>query len=90
MVAKRDGRLLIDSGSRSIAYIFRPLLYYEWVYETAKLCKESGIKNVLVTNGYINPEPAKELLRYIDALNIDYKSATEVFIKGSVLPNLIQ
>ncbi len=80
---------LIDSGYRSIAYTYsEPLLYYEWVYETAKLCKESGIKNVLVTNGYINPEPAKELLRYIDALNIDYKSATEVFYKRECFAQL--
>ncbi len=65
-----------------IAYTYsEPLLYYEWVLEVAKLCRETGIKNILVTNGYLNQAPAKELLKFIDAANIDLKGADDQFYK---------
>lgn len=71
---------LIKNNYKSIAFTYsEPLLYYEWVYKTSKLCKEYGVKTVLVTNGYINPEPAKELLNFIDAANIDFKSSKDEF-----------
>ncbi|HED23533.1 MAG TPA: radical SAM protein, partial [Firmicutes bacterium] len=50
-------------------------------YDTARLLHEKGYKNVLVTNGYINPEPLEELLPYIDALNIDVKAFTDFFYR---------
>lgn len=57
-----------------IAYTYNePLIWYEFVLETAKLAHESGLKNVLVTNGFVNNEPLRELLPYIDAMNIDLK-----------------
>ncbi|HOV14663.1 MAG TPA: radical SAM protein [Spirochaetota bacterium] len=68
----------------SIAFTYsEPTLYYEWVLETARLCKENNIKTVLVTNGYLNPNPASKLLQYIDAANIDLKSAKESFYRKS-------
>ncbi|MDX9703151.1 MAG: AmmeMemoRadiSam system radical SAM enzyme [Candidatus Auribacterota bacterium] len=61
--------------SVGIAYTYtEPLIWFEYVYDCSKLANEKGLKNVLVTNGYINPKPARELLPYIDALNIDLKS----------------
>ena len=39
----------------------------------AVLSKEKGLVNVMVTNGYINPEPLEKLLPYFDAMNIDLK-----------------
>lgn len=57
-----------------IAYTYsEPFMWYEFVYDTARLAREKGLKNVLVTNGYVNEEPLKELLPYVDALNIDVK-----------------
>ncbi len=59
----------------AIAYTYNePTVYYEMVYETAKLARKKGLYNVLVTNGYINEAPLKALLPYIDAMNIDLKS----------------
>jgi pyruvate formate lyase activating enzyme len=49
--------------------------------ETAKLAKKAGIKNVIVSNGFINPEPLKELCKYIDAANIDLKSIEDKFYR---------
>jgi AmmeMemoRadiSam system radical SAM enzyme/AmmeMemoRadiSam system protein B/AmmeMemoRadiSam system protein A len=72
----------IDSGSDSVSFTYNePLIFYEMVLETAKLAKEKGLKNILVTNGYINPEPLKELVPYIDAANIDLKGFSEEFYK---------
>ena len=58
----------------SIAYTYSdPIIFYEYTYDTAKLARKEGIRNVLVTAGYINPQPWKKLLEYIDAANIDLK-----------------
>jgi len=62
------------TGSIGIAYTYNePLIQWEFVYDCAKAAHDAGKKNVLVTNGYINPEPFEQLLPYIDALNIDLK-----------------
>ena len=58
----------------AIAYTYNePIIWYEYVYDTARLASKEGIKNVLVTNGYINLEPLEELAPYIDAANVDLK-----------------
>lgn len=65
------------SGSVGIAYTYsEPVVWYEYVYDSAKLAHEKGLKNVLVTNGSIQEEPLKRLLLYIDAMNIDVKAIT--------------
>jgi pyruvate formate lyase activating enzyme len=53
-----------------------PSIWYEYVYDVSKLLKETSETSsvVLVTNGYISEEPLKELLPYVDAMNIDLKS----------------
>jgi pyruvate formate lyase activating enzyme len=47
--------------------------------DTSKIARKEGIKNVWVTNGFINPKPLKEALPYIDAMNIDLKAFSEEF-----------
>lgn len=65
-----------------IAFTYNePSVWYEFVLETAKLNKEKGKKNVLVTNGYINEAPLKDLLPYIDAMNIDLKGFDDSYYK---------
>jgi len=65
-----------------IAYTYaEPAIWYEYVYDTAKLAREAGLKNVLVTNGYLNPEPLVELVPWIDAVNLDVKAFSEEFYK---------
>lgn len=71
---------LKDQGNIGIAYTYNePTIWYEYVYETAKLAKENGLLNVLVTNGFINPEPLENILPFIDAMNIDLKGYSESF-----------
>lgn len=54
-----------------------PLVGWEYVRDTAKLVKESGMDNVLVTNGTASLEVLEELLPYTDAMNIDLKAFRE-------------
>ncbi|MGM0502728.1 MAG: AmmeMemoRadiSam system radical SAM enzyme [Bacillota bacterium] len=69
-----------EKDSFGIAYTYsEPLVWYEYVLETAKLAQQEGLKNVLVTNGMINSAPLKELLPYIDAVNLDIKAFTTEF-----------
>lgn len=64
----------------SIAYTYTdPIVFYEYTCDSAKLAKEAGLHNVLVTAGYINKEPWKRLLEYADAANIDLKGITDEF-----------
>lgn len=68
--------------SVGIAYTYNePTIWYEFVYDTARLAKEKGLKNVLVTNGFIEEAPLKELLPFIDAMNIDLKASNDSFYK---------
>ncbi len=66
----------------SLAYTYTdPIVYYEYTYDTAKLAREANIRNVLVTAGYISEEPWKQLLKYVDAVNIDLKGITDDFYR---------
>jgi pyruvate formate lyase activating enzyme len=68
----------IEDNNIGIAYTYNePLIGYEYVYDCATLTREAGLMNVLVTNGYINIEPLKELLPLIDAMNIDIKGFSD-------------
>jgi len=71
---------LKTKGNIGIAYTYNePSIWYEFVYETAKIAKEQGLLNVLVTNGYIGKEALTQLVPYIDAMNIDVKAYTASF-----------
>lgn len=58
-----------------------PVIYYEFMIDVAKEIKQKGLKNVVVTNGFINPEPLQELMPYIDAFSIDLKGFTNEFYR---------
>jgi pyruvate formate lyase activating enzyme len=86
-------KALKTSQNIGIAYTYNePFTFYEFMFDTAQLAHENGLKNVVVSNGYINPEPFKKLLPFIDAFNIDLKGFTEGFYhiqtKGKLAPVL--
>jgi pyruvate formate lyase activating enzyme len=56
--------------------------------DAGKLMQGAGIKNVLVTNGMLNPEPLAELLPLISAMNIDLKSIRPEFYRDYVKGDL--
>lgn len=76
-------------GCKSVAFTYNdPVIFFEYAIDTAKLCRDAGIKTVAVTAGFINPEPRKELFKYIDAVNIDLKAFSEEFYKKNCLAHL--
>ncbi len=61
-------------GCPSIAYTYSdPIVYFEYALDTARAAREQGLFNVLVTAGYANVEPARQLLAASDAANVDLK-----------------
>lgn len=71
-----------NRGNIGIAYTYNePLVSYEFVRDCAILARERGLRNVVVTNGYICKEPLLALLPFIDAMNIDLKAFTDSFYR---------
>ncbi len=61
-------------GCKSISYTYtEPTIFYEYALDTARLAAAAGLKNVFVTNGYITPDPLREIAPVLDAANIDLK-----------------
>ena len=78
-----------DLGCKSVAFTYNdPVIFFEYAIDTAKICRDNGIKTVAVTAGYINPEPRKEFFTYMDAANIDLKAFSERFYKKNCLASL--
>jgi pyruvate formate lyase activating enzyme len=70
------------ADSFGIAYTYsEPLVHAEYVQDTARLARDAGLINVLVSNGYLNPGPADEILGLMDAANIDLKGFDEQFYR---------
>jgi len=77
------------SGCPSISYTYsEPLVSYEFVSEIMKSAKKKGLKNVLVSNGFINQKPLKKIIKYVDAANIDLKSIKNRFYKEVCLARI--
>jgi len=71
------------SGSQSIAYTYtEPITFFEYMIDTAKIARENGIYNVLISAGYINRAPLLELCKVLDAANVNLKSfSDEIYLK---------
>lgn len=81
------------NGCRSIAYTYaEPIAFFEYTYDTARIARTRGIRNLLISNGYINEKPIRDLAVYLDAANINLKSFSEdIYAKlngGSLEPVL--
>ncbi|MBR4134212.1 MAG: AmmeMemoRadiSam system radical SAM enzyme [Bacteroidales bacterium] len=66
----------------SIAYTYtEPFTWWEYMYDIAVLAHDKGLKNILVSAGYVEKEPLREILPYIDAANIDIKAIDDSFYR---------
>lgn len=73
---------LKENGNIGVAYTYNePIIWYEFMYDISKVIKSRGMKNIMVSNGFINPEPLEKLLETIDAFSIDLKGFTNEFYK---------
>jgi len=82
-----------EGGCRSISYTYtEPTIYFELMKDTAEIAASSGLKNIMVSNGFITHEALDLIAPYIDAANIDIKSFSNDFYKkytgGSLKPVL--
>lgn len=72
----------IKTGCKSIAYTYNePIIFSEFIYDTAKLAKNKGLKNIMVTNGYWTKESFDYLKNLIDGVNIDLKGDDNFYKK---------
>ena len=72
----------LKNDCASVAFTYNePTVFFEYALDTARLCRERGLKTVAVTNGWIEPEPRRELFAHIDAANVDLKAFTDSFYK---------
>ncbi len=77
----------------TISYTYsEPVVFYEYMMETAEAGRAAGVRNVVVTGGYITTEPLKELCRRVDAVKVDLKAFSEKFyhevVNGELKPVL--
>ncbi len=77
---------IVDAAMRrslpSIAYTYtEPFTWWEYMHDIAVLAHERGLKNILVSAGYVEKEPLQELLPYLDAANIDIKAMDDAICR---------
>jgi pyruvate formate lyase activating enzyme len=71
---KRIVDYCLENKIASIAYTYNePTVFFEYAYDTMKLAKKNGIKNIRVTNGFMSKECLKKIEKLVDAVNIDIK-----------------
>ncbi|WP_302962979.1 AmmeMemoRadiSam system radical SAM enzyme [uncultured Adlercreutzia sp.] len=71
---------LMPEGNVGVAFTYNEsLVGFEFVRDTARLARERDLANVLVSNGYVNDGPLREIAPLIDAANIDLKGFTQSF-----------
>ncbi len=71
-------QLALREGCEAVAYTYtEPLVYYEYTYDTSAACREVGLRNVLVTAGYIQAQPFRRLCKVTDAAIIDLKAMSD-------------
>jgi len=74
--------IALRNHAQSISYTYtEPTVFFELMFETAKLAGNAGIKNVLVSNGYMSQQALSLLRPYLHAANIDLKSFSDDFYK---------
>lgn len=75
-------RMAKENECEAIAYTYtEPTIFYEFAYDTAMLAKQSGIRNIFVSNGYFTQEVANHMASCVDAMNIDLKAFSDKFYK---------
>jgi len=80
--ADRLVQQVVDSGTNGIAYTYsEPYIWYETIMEVGAAIRSRGLVNVMVSNGFMEPNPLRDLLSVVDAFNIDIKSMNPSFYR---------
>jgi AmmeMemoRadiSam system radical SAM enzyme len=79
----------LELGCKSVAFTYNdPVIWAEYAIDTARACREVGVKAVAVTAGYITPQARGAFYEYMDAANVDLKGFTEEFYYKLTLAHL--
>lgn len=83
-IKKINAKEIIDLAKKykcqSISYTYtEPTIFVEYALEIMKLAHKNGLKNIWVSNGYMQPGVFKEIINYIDCINIDLKGDKEFY-----------
>ncbi len=72
----------LQQGAQTVAYTYsEPMVFYEYMLETARLAGRAGLRNAVVSAGYVNVEPLKALCQVVDAIKIDLKGFDDGFYR---------
>lgn len=79
---QQTAKLAWETKSETIAYTYsEPVVFFEYMLDTAKAARELGIGSVMISNGYIQEKPLRELCKQLTGIKIDFKGFTEKFYK---------
>ncbi len=83
----------VRAGCASVAYTYNePTIFTEFMQDVASASKKRGLRSVVVSNGFINPEPLKDLCQVVDAYKIDLKAFSDSYyekiVSGQLAPVL--
>ena len=79
----------VEQHCQSVAYTYSdPVVFYEYVYDTAVAAREQGLQNLFITAGYINTAPLRKLCSVLDATNTDLKAFDDDFYRTNCAATL--
>lgn len=74
--------LAVRRRAPTIAYTYsEPIIFYEYVHDTAKLGRTRNVGSVIISNGFINEKPMRRLAKHLTAVKIDFKGFTDKFYR---------
>ncbi len=77
---ENTAKLAKQYGAPTIAYTYsEPVIFYEYMLDTAKAARALGVGGVMISNGYIQEKPMRELAPYLTGMKIDFKGFSESF-----------
>ena len=81
--------LALKYDTQSIAYTYNePTIFYPYIKDIASLAKKNGLKNIMVSNGFMSKEVINDMHGLIDALNVDLKSFNKQYYKKKLVGDL--
>lgn len=81
-------------NARILAYTYtEPVAFYEYCRDVSTLARQKGLKNVVATALFINPDPLRQLCKTVDAFAVALKGFDEKFyekVLGSELKPVLR
>lgn len=78
-------RLAKENKCDAVVFAYtEPIVFFEYTIDTAKAARSAGLKTVMVTAGYVDTQPLKDLCKHIDVIRIDLKGFSEKFYEDTI------